>query len=184
MSESAFVIALLLGLLLLMFVLVGIGIALNAWWISRQENLRAEREAALKRHMLDRGLSVDDIERVIRATAEQPKQPANSVDEDVDALGEFAGLLGACQAHPDAIEEVFPIFRAADSVTQKAILRAITEMRDSSEEETITKDQIRAVVRALARPAEKPAELPAPANDLSPLTGTASRISDAFHLPD
>ncbi len=150
-------------------------------WNSHSASRRAEREAAFKKDMLDRGLSVEEIERLFRATAEPPKQSTKIAEEDVDVVGEFAGFLG--NSEPDVIEEILALVRAADSATRRAMLRAVTEMRDSSEEGTLTDEQLRAVVRALARPASPSRQVSAPEND-SPFPAAPSRISDAFHRRD
>jgi hypothetical protein len=183
MSESAIVGLLLFGALLIILLLVFAGIAFQVWWHSRQEAHRAEREIALKKEFLDRGLSVDEIERLIRATAEPPKQPVEIDDEDVDALGELGGLLGRCEpdAKPEAIEEILAIARIADTKMKRAMVSAVEEMHEVAG--TITDEQIRAAVRALARPAGPSTQSTAPTNDLPPLAGTASRITDAFQLP-
>ncbi|HZV07374.1 MAG TPA: hypothetical protein VE999_19985 [Gemmataceae bacterium] len=180
MSESTVLVFALIGFGLLVILLFGIGAAVHVWWASRQENRRAEREAALKKEMLDRGLSVDEIERVIRATAEQPKQPISDEDEK-EVAGEFGALLVSCK--PGTIEEVFVLFKAADLATRRAMVSAISQMRDQLASE-VTDEQVRAVVRGLARPAETSPESAPSANDLPRFTGTASRISDAFHLPE
>lgn len=177
MSETLVMFGGLFGFILLLLILVFVGVAINAWWTARQEARRIERETAFKRELLDRGLSVDEINRLLRATAEQPKMD----DEDVDVVGEFVGLLSACQ--PNAIEEISAIFQAADLATRRAMLSAVTHMRDSSETGKITDEQIRAVVRGLARPAA-PADSLAPPNDLPPLIGPASRITESLRFSD
>ena len=173
----------LFGFVLLLLILVGMGAAANMWWTSRQETRRAEREIAHKKDLLERGLSIDEIERLLHASAEQPKQVAKVDDAEADVVGEFGGILGACEAKPDAIEEILAIVRAADSATKRAMLRAVKEMSDSSGE-YITDEQVRAVVRALSRPSGPSTEPATPSNELPPLTATASRISDAFRTSE
>lgn len=184
MSESSQIGLVFFGLLFFLCLFLLAGAVLHTWWTSRQAERRLERETELKKHMLDRGLPVDEIERLLRATAEQPKPAAKIDDEDVDALGELGGLLGCCEpdAKPEAIEEVLAIARTADTKMRRAMVSAVTEMRGNTG--AITDEQIRAVVRALARPAGPSTLSTTPANDLPPLTGTASRITDAFHLPE
>ena len=143
-----------------------------------QKVRRAEQEAALKQDMLQRGLSVEDIERVLRArTSQRETYPTENSDDGM--LEEFAGLLGACQASPSAIEELLAMVQTADSATKQAIVRAVEGMRDGSEE-GISEEEIRAVVRALVRPAGQPAESATSQNGSSPAIGAASRFSDAF----
>lgn len=173
----------LFGFILLLIILLGLGAAANVWWTSRQETRRAEREIAHKKELLERGLSIDEIERLLHASAEQPKQVAKIDDADTDVMGEFGGLLGVAEAKPDAIEEILAIVRAADSATKQAMLRAVKEMSESSGE-YITDEQIRAVVRALARPVEKPGESATLSPDLPLLPDAASRISDAFRTAE
>jgi hypothetical protein len=184
MSESTIALIVFIGSLLLLGLLVMVGATVNTWLTSRQEARRTAWEAALKKDMLDRGLSVDEIERLLRATAEPPKKPVEINDEDVNALGELGGLLGCCEpdAKPEAIEEVLAIARTADPKMRRAMVSAVTEMRENSG--TIKDEQIRAVVQALARPAGPSTQTKTLVEDLPPLTGTASRITDAFHLPE
>lgn len=170
------------GISILLFCLVAI--AVNQSWNARQAARREEREAALKKDMLDRGLSVDEIERLIRVTAEQPKKPVEIADEDVDALGELGGLLGRCEpdAKPEAIEEILAIARTADWKMKRAMVSALTEMHEVAG--TISDEQIRAAVRALARPAGPSTESVSLPSDLPPLKEAASRFSDAFRASD
>jgi hypothetical protein len=175
-----FMILFVVGFFLLPLLFTGIGVALKVWWASRQDNLRAEREAALKKDMLERGLSADEIERVIRATAGQPKQPTSD-EEEKEVAGQFGALLVSCK--PSTLEEVFALFKAADGATRRVMVSAISEMRDQLESD-VTDEKIRAVVRGLACPLATSTESATAAIDLPPLTETASRISGAFHLPD
>lgn len=166
-------------LLFAMIVITSVaGTIAHAW----QKVRRAEQEAALKQDMLQRGLSIEEIERVLRAPAKQSETRADK-SGDKYVLQELGMILGACQASPAVIEEVLPIVQAADSATKQAILQAVQGVREGSEEE-IEDEQIRAVVRALARPSGPSTEPATPANDLPPLTGPASRISDAFRTAE
>lgn len=172
-----------IGGLLLFGLVVIVGCFVMAELNSRKEARRAEREVELKKHMLDRGLSADEIERLIRVTAEPRTQPAKINDEEVDALSEIGGLFGWCEdAKPEAIEEVLAIARTADPKMRRAMVNAVEQIRDTSG--ALTDEQIRAVVRALAHPAEPSTQAKTSVEDLPRLTGTASRRSDAFHLPE
>jgi hypothetical protein len=193
MSQIDTNIFLFLGFGLFFFLLMGIGIALNVWWVSRQESRRLEREAALKKDMLEReaalkkdmlerGLSADEIERVIRATAEQPEPPAKVVDKETEVAGQFGALLGCCE--PNSLEEMFALFKAADAATRRAIVSAVSEMYEHSENGELTDEQIRAVVRGLARPSATSTESATAAIDLPPLTGSASRIADSLRFSE
>src|SRR5579859_1095190 len=106
MDDFVIILLCTLGPLFLILILTGVTIRSLQWWTSRQAVRRAERETELKKEMLARGLSVEEIERLLRATAEQPKKAVEIDDEDVDVLDEPAGLLGCCEpdAKPDAIE--------------------------------------------------------------------------------
>ena len=181
MSETLLLLAGLGGFVLLLMILLFIGLAVNEWWTARQEARRAEREVALKKHLLERGLSVEEIERLIRVTEERPKEP-ETIEEEGEVAGEFAALLGGCQ--PSAIEEIFALFQATDLATRRAMLSAVTKMRDESEKGKITDEQIRAVVRGLARPAGPSTESATPANDLPALTDVAPRYTDSIRLSD
>jgi hypothetical protein len=184
MSRADITVILVFGILLTLLLLIFVAIAVQVWWNARQEARRVAWEAALKRDMLDRGLSVEEIERLLRATAEPPKKPVEIDADDVDALGELGGLLGRCEpdAKPEAIEEILAIARTADTKMKRAMVRAVEGMHEVAG--TITDEQIRAAVRALARPMGTSTQPVSLSNDLPPLTGTTSRISDAFRTSD
>lgn len=166
-----------LGLFLLAILIMG-------GWNAHSAALRAEKDAAFKKHMLARGFSAEEIEGLLRASAELPKESAKIAEEEADSLRELARLLGCCEpdAKPEAIEEILAIARTADEKTRRAMVRAVTELRENSR--PITVEQIRAVVRALAHPAGPSTSAIKPGEALPPRTGAAPRITDAFHLPD
>lgn len=157
-----------LGLFLLAVLIVG-------GWNAHSASLRAEREADFKKHMLGRGLAIEENDR---ASAELAEKEAG------DAQRELARLLACCEpdAKLEAIQEILALARAADAKRRRAMVHAVTELRNSSG--PITDEQIRAVVRALARSAGPSTSAIKPGDDLLPRTGTPPRITDAFHLPE
>src|ERR1700722_6298738 len=67
---------------LALVVLLPIGVML----MQRQQARLKEQEHALKREMLARGMSVDEIERVIRASADKVTVKAESPEDDAGRL--------------------------------------------------------------------------------------------------
>src|SRR5689334_15226777 len=74
---------------------------------------RMEQEAALKHEMLRRGLSADEIERLLRANS-KPQDEAEPGGTEEVAVGRLAKALGECAASPQIIEQVMAAVRAAD----------------------------------------------------------------------
>src|SRR5262249_5976860 len=105
-----------------------------------------EIRANLKRDMLQRGLSVDDIERVLRA----PGEPANSQrtpdERGLDA--NLASLLVQHEVSAPTIEQVVRTFQAVDPGGKKSVYPGIEEMLDSGAEE----EQLVTAVRTLCTP--------------------------------
>src|SRR5262245_42083012 len=79
----------------------------------------AEMEAALKREFLQRGLSVDEIERLIRASQQTAASggPVNERELDVD----LASILVQYEVSAETMEQVVRTFQATDPATKKAV---------------------------------------------------------------
>ena len=131
-------------------IMVVITILATAWTTTRQANLDAD----LKRDMIQRGMSAEDIERVIAASANSnPRdQPSSAQGISEDSLNEVVSVLGQVGASPEVIEEVLSVFRSADVPTQEAVSEAIQHLVESADE--VTGEQIVAVVRALRQQKE------------------------------
>lgn len=131
----------------------------QAW----QKARRAEQEALLKQEMLRRGLTVEEMERLLRANAKRSGEEAPSTNED--AIEGLAECLGECRASAEVIEQVLAAVRAADPSVRQTACRAVQAVIRGSDQEA--KDEhILAVVRGLCRPATLPE--PAPGADPAP----------------
>jgi hypothetical protein len=119
------------------------GIAIFWSWVRREE-IRAN----LKRDMLQRGLSVEEIERILRA----PDKPEQAVNErDLDA--NLASLLVQYEVSAPTIEQVVRTFQAADPTAKKAVYDAVEEMLGSGAEE----EQLVTAIRMLCTPRRREA---------------------------
>jgi hypothetical protein len=115
-------------------------------WRRVQES---EHAAALKQSMIERGMSADEIERVLRAT------PAG-VSEDFDGGGEATKISKKLAEHSvaaPAVEQILGAFRAANPGMRKTLAGTVVAMLDGGAKS----DQVVAAVRAIARPGPEPA---------------------------
>ena len=117
----------------------------KAWTVAH----RATLDAALKREMIQRGMSVEDLERVMAASAHPRSPSAEGISED--SLNEVVTVLGQVHATPAVIEEVLWAFRSVDVRTQELISQAIQHLVGDDTHKA-TGDQILAVVRPLCQP--------------------------------
>jgi hypothetical protein len=114
----------------------------RAW----QKVRRAEADNALKQEMLRRGLSVEEMERVVHA----PEAP----------LSEEAAyrMLGECLANLEvsgpAVEEVMAAFRGADLPAKRAMVQTLKGILETGGE--LSEERLLAVVRGLGRGADSP----------------------------
>ena len=130
-------------------IMVVVGVLSTTWTVTRQANLDAD----LKRDMIQRGMSAEDIERVIAASANSTRaRPSSAQGISEDSLNEVVSVLGQVGASPEVIEEVLSAFRSADVPTQEAVSEAIQHLVESADE--VTGEQIVAVVRALRQQKE------------------------------
>jgi hypothetical protein len=125
------------------------GAVATAWCRVQQATIDAE----LKRDMLQRGMSCEEIERVLAASAQPKNRPWSAGAEgiSVESLNEVVSVLGQVMAPPAVIEEVLSAFRSADSHTQELISEAIQNLVGSATHK-VTGEQILAVVRPLCQP--------------------------------
>ncbi|HVS39632.1 MAG TPA: hypothetical protein VMS17_29010 [Gemmataceae bacterium] len=106
-----------------------------AWLMVR----RVEAATALKQAMLARGLSVDEMERLLRPAA------------DERLVGGLAEWLGMVDASGETIKAVLEAFQAADPSTKRLLYRAIVAVGGAAEGKPCD-EQILGVVRGLFRP--------------------------------
>jgi hypothetical protein len=113
----------------------------------------SEHLAALKQSLADRGMSVEEIERVVNAGPEavSPREP-KLVAEFTEMLVDVQGLS------PEDLEKLLEIFQGCDAATQRTILKTVSVMwpGDGS---SIDPQKLLAAVRALARSPAKPGAL-------------------------
>lgn len=121
-----------------------VALVTEAWRKVRQ----AEQDAELKREMLQRGLSVEEIERLLGAQSAAVSEEAAA--EDIELL---TGQLGKCSVGGAVLEEVLHTFQSASNPARRAITRALAGLIEAAEEneELPNEEQILAVVRGVAR---------------------------------
>jgi hypothetical protein len=137
--------------------LVGLLIALTAIVTYHWRRLRQlEGEASLKQEMVRRGMSVGDIERVIRVSGSPPAEADSAPKEkaillkdmtprQLDAL--VATELAGIGADPETIDRAMGPVTAADRDTKLAVAEAVRRMIENETDE----EQILASVLALCK---------------------------------
>jgi hypothetical protein len=111
----------------------------------------SEHAAALKQSMIERGMSADEIERVLRAT------PAGPFDES--GSGEAKDISKKLAEHSvpaPAVEQILGAFRTASPGMRKTLAGTVVAMLDGGAKS----DQVLAAVRAISRPGPEPAHDP------------------------
>jgi hypothetical protein len=130
---------------------VGFFLWMIAWVVVHYWNSArlAELEAGLKRDFLQRGLSVEEIERLLRASREPASigKPIN--DRELDA--NLASLLVQYEVSAPTIEQTMRVFQTADPAVKKPVYTAVEEMLESGAAE----DQLLTAVRSLCQPRER-----------------------------
>lgn len=125
--------------------LLAAGILITGLMFWRSVRL-AQADATLKQAMLERGLSVDEMERLLRPTP-APELPLS--DEEV--AEKLAHQLGLDNASEETIKLVMGAFNASDSPTKRLLYRAIFGLSESQTAK-LSSEQILAIVRGLSRP--------------------------------
>jgi hypothetical protein len=118
---------------------VSICVGLISWCVVR----RAQIAADLKRDLVQRGLSVEQIERLIQGPPEEEKPYYEKHLE-----GSLASLLAQAEVPGPVMTEVLRIYQATDGGTKKAVYDAIEEIIGSEP----TEEQLLAAVRTLCPP--------------------------------
>ena len=117
---------------------------------------RSGAELAFKTQLVERGMSVEDIERLMATSAHagyRDRSPGGS-GLDENALNEVVSVLGQAGTPAAVIEEVLWAFRSVDASTQRLISEAVQHLVGSADE--IDGEQILAVVRPLCGPKAEP----------------------------
>ena len=126
----------------------------------------AEAEVALKKNMLERGLTPDEIERLLTCQAD-PAEPPRPPRTDAEAVEELGLILNTSGVSAAVIEEVFLAVSTAEPNARPTIYSAIRGLagadRDAADDKSIL-----AALRGLRGPATPPAQTapPKPGNPL------------------
>jgi hypothetical protein len=128
----------------LLIVLGAIGMTQLRW--VREAKLRAE----LMREMLQRGLKVEEIERLLQQAPGGRSRAAGLNDPGVE--GEIAVELARQVSDPAAMEDALRAVRSADIATKRAVLDAVHEMADNESDQRVI---VAAVQSLCARAAER-----------------------------
>src|SRR5262245_14794224 len=115
---------------------VSICVGLISWCIVR----RAQIAADLKRDLVQRGFSVEQIERLVQGPPEAEKPYYEKQLE-----GSLASLLAQAEVPGPVMTDVLRIYQATDGGTKKAVYDAIEEIIGSEP----TEEQLLAAVRTL-----------------------------------
>jgi hypothetical protein len=126
---------------------VSICVGLISWCAVR----RAQIAADLKRDLVQRGLSVEQIERLVQGPPEDEKPYYEKQLE-----GSLASLLAQAEVPGHVMTEVLRVYQATDGGTKKAVYDAIEEIIGSEP----TEEQLLAAVRTLCPPKAGAAPMP------------------------
>ncbi len=121
------------------WIIVAIVARISKTWRMVQES---EHQAALKQTMIERGMSADDIERVLRAG------PGSVEEAEHEDTTERTKKLAEHGVPGTALEQIVGTYRSAGPGTKKTIAKTVVAMLDGGAET----EQLLAVVRALGRP--------------------------------
>jgi hypothetical protein len=113
-------------------------------------NVRKARDnahlAGLKHSMIEKGMSPEEIERVLRAS------PRGAEEEDSPAI-KLTKKLAEHEVAANVIQEILAIFRAVDPSTQRTLAKSVGTMLDHGADT----ERVLAAVRALCGCAAAPA---------------------------
>jgi hypothetical protein len=121
------------------WIIVAIVARVSKSWLKIHQS---EHQAALKQSMIERGMSADDIERVLRAG------PSSLEESEHDDTTELTKKLAEHGVPGTALEQIVGTYRSAGPGTKKTISKTVVAMIDGGAET----EQLLAVVRALGRP--------------------------------
>jgi hypothetical protein len=143
-------------LLFAMITVIVVVVTIAITWATANQS---SAEFAFKAKLVERGMSAEEIERVMAASSSPLVYRPSGIDTslDEDALNEVVSVLGQAQTPAAVIEEVLWAFRSTDAATQALISSAIQHLVGSAD--NVDGEQILAVVRPLTGPKAEP---PAP----------------------
>src|SRR5262249_3447069 len=113
------------------------------WRMARE----SEHLAALKQTMVDKGMSVEDIERVVRITPAPDPAPEPTPAAQASAV-DLATKLAEHEVPAPALEEILRAFQASDPQNQQTLAKVVESMLDNGADA----ERVLAAVRALCRP--------------------------------
>jgi hypothetical protein len=131
-------------LIVLVGVLLVAGILITALLFWRRVRL-VQAEAALKTAMLQRGLTVDEMERLLRAgpRAERPPPPLTTEDQ---IIGEIVGHMTGPDVSEQDLEKVLAALTAVEPGKKLALCSTLLRMIKMSDPDP---DRMLAVIRGL-----------------------------------
>jgi acetylglutamate kinase len=106
--------------------------------------------AALKQTMVDKGMSAEEIERVILIDKPAEEKAASEAEADRSAV-QFAVELSAQDMSPTDLERILETYKAADGKTRRMMAKLADEMFSNGANGA----KVVAAVRALCQPAAK-----------------------------
>jgi hypothetical protein len=115
---------------------------------------RTEVRANLMRDFLQRGLAVEEIERLLRV--QHDPTPAAKLVNERELEANLASLLVQYEVSAATIEQVVRVYQGTDPATKKAVYDAIEEMLESGAGE----DQLLTAIRTLCLRHERAPVLP------------------------
>ena len=130
--------------ILSVLLIVLVAITVTQWRWAREARLRAE----LLKEMLHRGLTVEDIERLLRQSPGEPSPTAGLTDKGVE--GEIAVLLAGL-VEPPQMEAALRALRTAGPETRRAVRAAVAEMVENEVDGNV----IVAAIQSLCAPADR-----------------------------
>jgi hypothetical protein len=135
------------GLLLVIFIFGGwiIPTVVNTIATNIRKARESEHLAALKQSMIEKGMSVEDMERVLRASPKPPKEEESPL---IDLAEHLAGNVPA-----EATQEILSLIRTVHPTIQRTAAKSLINLIDHGGDG----EQALAAARGLCGPAQ-PAE--------------------------
>jgi hypothetical protein len=105
----------------------------------------AHAEAALKQAMLQRGLTPDEIERLLRVDSTPTQAPVPPLTDN-QAIAELVGLLGAREVPTNEMEQILAAVMAVEPANRHVVCSSLLKFCEVSDGDS---EKMLAVVRAL-----------------------------------
>jgi hypothetical protein len=158
LGHNGLLLVLLLSILFTVIVIVVVSVLTVNWRMLRE----SEHASALKRSMIERGMSADDIERVVRAVPVRPDPVFGTLDvagsskKTTDDLNEIANALVQAGVPGKELEQILDFVRASDGSVRQDCVSTVANMIENDADA----EQILASLRAIypARAGERPGQ--------------------------